>query len=157
MQHAGSPIVTAAPAGRRRVPHQGRKSAFTARDFPDLSVLALAVVTSMPAADLADVGVGYSAQGQVLRLARLAAKAGCHGVIASSQGVPSLRSELGPEALIVTPGVALSGESPGEHARSGTPRAAIATGASHVVVGRTVTRAADPAAALRLVRADLTS
>ncbi|MFE1309232.1 orotidine 5'-phosphate decarboxylase / HUMPS family protein [Streptomyces sp. NPDC058755] len=56
---------------------------------------------------------------------------------------------------IVTPGVKLSGESPAEHARPETPRAAITAGASHVVVGRTVTRAADPAAAFRRVRAGL--
>ncbi|MFE9700034.1 orotidine 5'-phosphate decarboxylase / HUMPS family protein [Streptomyces sp. NPDC006270] len=62
---------------------------------------------------------------------------------------------LGARTLIVTPGVALPGESPGEHARAGAPGAAVAAGASHVVVGRTVTRAADPAAALRLVRANL--
>ncbi|MCX4581884.1 orotidine 5'-phosphate decarboxylase [Streptomyces sp. NBC_01481] len=62
---------------------------------------------------------------------------------------------LGPRALIVTPGVTLPGESPTEHARPGMPRAAIAAGASHVVVGRTVTRAADPVAALRLVHANL--
>lgn len=116
-----------------------------ARDFPGLRVLALTVVTSMTDGDLADVGVGDSVQEQVLRLARLAAKAACHGVIASPQDVAASRSVLGADALIVTPGVALPGESPGEHARSGTPCAAIAAGgASHVVVGRTVTRAAGP-------------
>ncbi|MFF6994740.1 orotidine-5'-phosphate decarboxylase [Streptomyces sp. NPDC008313] len=128
-----------------------------ARDFPGLRVLALTVVTSMTDADLADVGVGDRMDRQVLRLARLARKSGCHGVIASPQEVAALRSALGPDALIVTPGVALPGESPAEHARPGTPRAAIADGASHVVVGRAVTRAADPAAAFRHVRDSLTS
>ncbi|MCX4985971.1 orotidine-5'-phosphate decarboxylase [Streptomyces sp. NBC_00572] len=126
-----------------------------ARDFPGLRILALTVVTSMTDADLTDIGVGGTVDEQVLRLARLAQKAGCHGVIASPQDVAALRSTLGPDALIVTPGVALPGESPAEHARPGTPRAAITAGASHVVVGRTVTRAADPAAAFRLVRASL--
>ncbi|MCX4986801.1 orotidine-5'-phosphate decarboxylase [Streptomyces sp. NBC_00572] len=126
-----------------------------ARDFPGLRILALTVVTSMTDADLTDIGVGGTVDEQVLRLARLAQKAGCHGVIASPQDVAALRSTLGPDALIVTPGVALPGESPAEHARPGTPRAAITAGASHVVVGRTVTRAADPTAAFRLVRASL--
>ncbi|MGW5779107.1 orotidine 5'-phosphate decarboxylase / HUMPS family protein [Streptomyces sp. NPDC003863] len=77
-------------------------------------------------------------------------------MIASPQDVTALHSILGPDALIVAPGVSLPGESPADHARPGTPRAAIAAGASHVVVGRTVTRAADPAAAaFRLVRASL--
>ncbi|MEU5214960.1 orotidine-5'-phosphate decarboxylase [Streptomyces sp. NPDC020807] len=137
-----------------------------ARDFPRLRVLALTVVTSMTSSDLADIGVApsVSTDEQVLRLARLAEAAGCHGVIASPREAGPLRDALGPDALIVTPGVALPG-GPGEgadgqpaggHARTGTPRAAVAAGASHVVVGRAVTRAADPAAALRLVRDDLT-
>ncbi|NGO75941.1 orotidine-5'-phosphate decarboxylase [Streptomyces sp. YC504] len=126
-----------------------------ARDFPGMRILALTVVTSMTDADLADIGVVDAVDEQVLRLARLAQKAGCHGVIASPQDVAVLRSSLGPDALIITPGVTLSGESPAEHARPGTPHAAITAGASHVVIGRTVTRAADPAGALRVVRASL--
>ncbi|MFE2555031.1 orotidine 5'-phosphate decarboxylase / HUMPS family protein [Streptomyces sp. NPDC059352] len=86
---------------------------------------------------------------------RLARRAGCHGVIASPQEAAALRGEPGADALIVTPGVTLAGETAADHARSGTPRAAITAGASHVVVGRTVTRAADPVAAVRLVRANL--
>lgn len=127
-----------------------------ARAFPGLRVLALTVVTSMTVEDLADIGIGDPAEAQVLRLARLAAKAGCHGLIASPQDVAALRNALGAGPLIVTPGVTLPGDSPAEHARPGTPRAAIAAGASHVVVGRTVTRAPDPAAAFRLVRTSLT-
>ncbi|MFB7268560.1 orotidine 5'-phosphate decarboxylase / HUMPS family protein, partial [Streptomyces nojiriensis] len=125
--------------------------------FPHLRVLALTVVTSMTSSDLADIGItgSTSTEEQVLRLARLAEGAGCHGVIASPQEAGPLRAALGAGTLIVTPGVALPGEAPGEHARPGTPRAAVAAGASHVVVGRTVTRAADPAAAFRLVRASL--
>ncbi|KOV34093.1 orotidine 5-phosphate decarboxylase [Streptomyces sp. XY431] len=132
-----------------------------ARDFPRLRVLALTVVTSMTSSDLADIGVtgststSASTEEQVLRLARLAEGAGCHGVIASPQEAGALRGVLGSNALIVTPGVALPGGSAGEHARSDTPGAAVAAGASHVVVGRSVTRAADPVAAFRLVRADL--
>ncbi|MFI6894548.1 orotidine-5'-phosphate decarboxylase [Streptomyces sp. NPDC050256] len=128
-----------------------------ARDFPRLRVLALTVVTSMTSSDFVDIGVtgSTSTEEQVLRLARLAEGAGCHGVIASPQETGPLRGVLGARTLIVTPGVALPGESPSEHARTGTPRAAVAAGASYVVVGRTITRAADPAAAFRLVRANL--
>ncbi|MBP0460897.1 orotidine-5'-phosphate decarboxylase [Streptomyces montanisoli] len=125
------------------------------QEFPRLRVLALTVVTSMRDADLADVGVTGAVDQQVLRLARLARKAGCHGVIASPQDVAALRGTMGSDALIVTPGVALPGDSPAEHTRPGTPRAAIADGASHVVVGRSVTRAADPAITFRSVRASL--
>ncbi|MEU9015370.1 orotidine-5'-phosphate decarboxylase [Streptomyces sp. NPDC048479] len=126
-----------------------------ARDFPHLRVLALTVVTSMTGSDLADIGVNASTETQVLRLARLAKRAGCHGVVASPREAGLLRAELGAGSLIVTPGVTLSGESRAEHARPGTPHAAIAAGASHIVVGRTITRAADPVAAVRLVRANM--
>jgi orotidine-5'-phosphate decarboxylase len=128
-----------------------------ARDFPGLRILALTVVTSMTDADLADIGVRASTGEQVLRLARLAGKAGCAGVIAAPPDVAALRGVVGTDALIITPGVVLPGDSPAEHARPGTPRAAIRAGASHVVVGRTVTRAPDPAAAFRLVRASIES
>lgn len=141
-----------------------------AREFPRLRVLALTVVTSMTGSDLADIGVAAGPGEQVLRLARLAMRAGCDGVVASPREAGSLRAALGPEPLIVTPGVTLgpvgggagaaggvgaaggAGEA-GGHARPGTPAAAFAAGASHVVVGRSVARAADPVAALRQVRA----
>lgn len=123
-----------------------------AREFPRLRVLALTVVTSMTGGDLADIGIAAGPEEQVLRLARLAAGAGCDGVIASPRDAGTLRELLGPERLIVTPGVTLGPDGAGEHARPGTPRAAFAAGASHVVVGRAIARAADPVAALRRVR-----
>ncbi|MCX5178860.1 orotidine-5'-phosphate decarboxylase [Streptomyces virginiae] len=125
-----------------------------AREFPRLRVLALTVVTSMTGSDLADIGVAADPEEQVLRLARLAVGAGCDGVIASPREAGALRGLLGPDRLIVTPGVVLEPEgAAGGHARPGTPGAAFAAGASHVVVGRSVARAADPVAALRRVRA----
>ncbi|MFG3001394.1 orotidine-5'-phosphate decarboxylase [Streptomyces sp. NPDC048340] len=142
-----------------------------AREFPRLRVLALTVVTSMTASDLADVGIGGTPDEQVLRLARLAAGAGCDGVIASPREVGLLRAGLGPDPLIVTPGVTLQGRGAGAavagggagaavaggaaggHSRTGTAQEAFAAGASHVVVGRSITRAADPVAALALARA----
>lgn len=128
-----------------------------ARDHPRLRVLALTVVTSMTGSDLAEVGVNAPPREQVLRLARLARRAGCHGVVASPQETGMLRGALGPDVLIVTPGITLPGQSPVDHARPGTPRAAVEAGASHLVVGRAITQAADPVAAIRLIRADLAS
>ncbi|WP_327253143.1 orotidine-5'-phosphate decarboxylase [Streptomyces sp. NBC_01244] len=130
-----------------------------AREFPRLRVLALTVVTSMTGSDLADIGIGASTDEQVLRLARLAAEAGCDGVVGSPREAGPLRTLLGPDRLIATPGVTLpggeagaeAGREAGGHARSDTPWAAFAAWASHVVVGRSVTRAADPVAALRRI------
>ena len=90
-----------------------------ARAFPALRILALTVVTSMTDEDLTDIGIAGSTEEQVLRLARLAGKAGCHGLIASPRDVAALRNALGPHPLIVTPGVTLPGDSPAEHARPG--------------------------------------
>jgi len=128
-----------------------------ARDHPGLRVLALTVVTSMTDADLADIGVSDPAEGQVLRLARLAREAGCHGVIASPREVAPLRAVLGGDALIVTPGVVMPGEPAADHARPATPGAAIADGASYVVVGRSVTHAWDPLSALGRFQADVSA
>ncbi|MCY0936084.1 orotidine-5'-phosphate decarboxylase [Streptomyces sp. H34-S4] len=126
-----------------------------AREFPGLRVLALTVVTSMSGSDLADIGIstgtGAGTDEQVLRLARLAARAGCDGVIAAPREAGAVRALLGPEHLIVTPGVSLPDGESGGHARADTPWAAFAAGASHVVVGRSVTRAPDPVAALRRI------
>ncbi|WP_432073440.1 orotidine 5'-phosphate decarboxylase / HUMPS family protein [Streptomyces wuyuanensis] len=128
-----------------------------ARDFPHLRVPALTVVTSMTSSRSRrhrrhrlnlDRGTGAAAGP--------AGEGPGHGVIASPQEARPLRGVWGPGMLIViTPGVTLAGQSRGEHARPGTPRAAVAAGASHVVVGRTVTRVSVPETAFRLVRADL--
>ncbi|GIG64531.1 orotidine-5'-phosphate decarboxylase [Phytomonospora endophytica] len=125
-----------------------------ARDFPGLQVIALTVVTSMTDADLASVGVASGVGEQVERLAALARDCGCDGVVASPGEAGELRALLGPEAVIVTPGVSVSGAS-GEHARTGGPGATVRAGATHIVLGRGVTRAADPVAVLAEVRAEL--
>ncbi|GIF51363.1 orotidine-5'-phosphate decarboxylase [Asanoa ferruginea] len=126
-----------------------------AADFPQLRVIALTVVTSVTGADLAAVGVTATVEEQVTRLARLAQRAGCHGVVASPQDAAALRAELGPDPLIVTPGVTLAGETTTEHARPAHPSAAIRAGATHVVIGRSLTRAPDPAAVLAQLQHEL--
>jgi orotidine-5'-phosphate decarboxylase len=130
-----------------------------AADFAQLRVIALTVVTSLTDGDLAEIGVPATAEEQVLRLARLAERAGCHGVVASPQDASLLRTELGPGMLIVTPGVQLRAELAGraatEHARPAHPAAAVRAGATHVVVGRSLTRAADPATVLAHLRDEL--
>ncbi|WP_025616885.1 orotidine-5'-phosphate decarboxylase [Salinispora cortesiana] len=120
-----------------------------AADFPRLKVLALTVVTSLTDPDLAAVGLNTTVDEQVVRLARLARHAGCHGVVASPREAAALRAALGPDMLIVTPGVRLPADlTTGvttEHARPAHPVAAVRAGATHVIIGRSLTRAADPA------------
>ncbi len=132
-----------------------RSAVQAARRFPELKVLALTVITSMNDQDLHEVGVTSSVQEQVLRLARLATEAGCHGVVSSPLEARMLRETLPPDALIVTPGTQLAGSAKSDHARAATPAQAIGAGATHVVIGRPISRALNPAAVFAEVRAEL--
>ena len=112
--------------------------------FPHLKVLALTVITSLSDSDLPELGLEPSVKQQVLRLADLAAKAGCHGVVASAQEAGYLRDALPAQMLIVSPGIQLPESSATDQSRVATPHFAASAGASHVVIGRAITKAADP-------------
>ena len=111
---------------------------------PALKILAVTVLTSMDEADLNSVGVHAPVLDQVLRLGNLALAAGCQGLVASAKEASELR-KLGTEFLIVTPGVRPAGTAHGDQARVVTPAEAMKAGASHIVVGRPITGAKDPA------------
>ena len=128
-----------------------------AKPFPALRVLALTVVTSLRDQDLKDIGVLDSVPVQVARLARLAMSAGCHGVIASPEEATLLREFTPSEALIVTPGIKLSAPMQKDQVRAATPAAAIRAGASHIVIGRPITRAQNPAEVYAMVCAQIQS
>jgi orotidine-5'-phosphate decarboxylase len=123
-----------------------RAAVEAARPFAQLKVLALTVITSMRDQDLWEVGVNVSVQEQVVRLAQLAAEAGCHGVVASPQEARILREVLPQSMLVVTPGTQLPGEAKNDQTRTTTPADAIRAGSTHLVVGRSIARSADPAA-----------
>jgi orotidine-5'-phosphate decarboxylase len=111
-----------------------------------LKVLGVTVLTSMDDNDLNSTGVRGRVLDQVLRLAALAISDGCHGVVSSARETAELRSELGNDFLIVNPGVRPAGSDHGDQARVVTPAQALSAGASHIVVGRPITAAKDPAA-----------
>jgi orotidine-5'-phosphate decarboxylase len=108
-------------------------------------ILGVTVLTSMDDSDLNSVGVRGRVLDQVLRLAALAISDGCHGVVSSAHETPELRRELGNNFLIVNPGVRPLGSDHGDQARVVTPGQAIAAGATHIVIGRPITGAKDPA------------
>ena len=119
-------------------------------------VLAVTVLTSLAAGDLAEIGLGGSPEQAVVRLARLAQAAGLDGVVASAREINAIRQACGPHFVIVTPGirpafmpdgVAPARSKPDDQARIATPIAAIRSGADFLVVGRPITQAPDPAAA----------
>jgi orotidine-5'-phosphate decarboxylase len=121
-------------------------------DTPD--VLAVTVLTSLDDAALADAGVARTAAAQVGLLAQLARDAGVQGVVCSPHEASVVRSILGPEALVVTPGVRPVGSAAGDQARIATPAEALAHGASHLVIGRPVTASPEPAAAVARIVAE---
>jgi orotidine-5'-phosphate decarboxylase len=118
-------------------------------------ILAVTVLTSLSDADMSELGISGQVVDQVLRLATLARDAGCGGIVASAQEAREVRRELGEGFAIVTPGVRPAGEAAGDQARVVTPAQAIAAGATHLVVGRPITAAKDPAAAVRRILAEL--
>lgn len=109
-------------------------------------LLAVTVLTSMDAGQLAATGVSDSPATQVLRLAELAQRAGVHGMVCSAEEVATLRGELSPDTLFVIPGIRPSGSDVGDQRRVATPAEAIARGASMLVVGRPITRSQNPPA-----------
>ena len=112
-----------------------------------LLILAVTVLTSMNEKDLDEIGIQAPVENQVLRLASIAISAGCAGVVCSARELKCLRAQLGNEFLAVTPGVRPAGSAPGDQARVVTPAEAISAGATHIVVGRPITGAPDPATA----------
>ena len=116
-----------------------------------LMVLAVTVLTSLDEDDLGTIGLRGGVLEQVLRLAALALSNGCQGVVSSAREAAALREKFGRDFAIVTPGVRLAGSGPHDQARVVTPAEAIAAGASHIVVGRPIADAPDPAAEARAI------
>jgi orotidine-5'-phosphate decarboxylase len=129
-----------------------RAAVDTARSInPALIVLGVTVLTSLDENDLEKIGVRGTVQDEVLRLATLALTNGCQGIVTSAREASRVRAELGHNFAIVTPGVRPVGTGHGDQVRVVTPAEAIAAGASHIVVGRPITEAADPAAEARAI------
>jgi orotidine-5'-phosphate decarboxylase len=113
------------------------------------TILAVTVLTSMDDSDVADVGFASGTAETVLRLADLAAASGVRGIVCSAREVADVRARLGKGAVLVTPGVRMPGGGTGDQKRVVTPSEAVLLGADYLVVGRPITKAADPARAAR--------
>ena len=122
-------------------------AAVRGRGASKLRLLAVTVLTSLDQADLREQGVALSPADLVVHRAKLAKAAGFDGVIASGQEAALVRAATGPDFLIVTPGIRPAGAETGDQARAVTPLIAMRAGATHLVVGRPITGAADPKAA----------
>ena len=114
---------------------------------------AVTVLTSLSAAELSEIGLPGAPQENVMRLAALTQAAGLDGVVCSAHEAATLRAACGPHFRLVTPGIRPADGAPDDQARIVTPDAAIRLGADHLVIGRPITQARDPLAALAAVNA----
>jgi len=123
------------------------------KDAPLL--IAVTVLTSMEASDLADLGITSSPAEHAERLARLTQNCGLDGVVCSAQEAVRFKSELGQGFKLVTPGIRPVGSEVGDQRRIMTPQQAQTAGVDFMVIGRPITQSADPAQTLRDIRASL--
>ncbi|MDH4152085.1 MAG: orotidine-5'-phosphate decarboxylase [Betaproteobacteria bacterium] len=135
---------------------QAAREALAGLPRPPL-LIAVTVLTSLNADDLREIGHAESPQALAERLARLAAASGMDGVVCSAQEAPLLRRACGQSFCLVTPGIRLADTAQDDQKRIVTPQTAISNGADYLVVGRPITRAADPLAVLERINADVSA
>jgi len=146
-------ILNVHAAGGRAMMEAARTAAQESETPP--WVLAVTVLTSLDASDLADIGVHGSPADQVVRLATLAQRAGLDGVVCAAQEIAALRRECGPDFKLVVPGIRPANSATGDQKRTMTPAEAAGLGADVLVIGRPITNAPDPAAAAQAIAAEL--
>jgi orotidine-5'-phosphate decarboxylase len=148
----GTDMLTVHAAGGPAMLAAAQEAAVAVSSGPKL--LAVTVLTSMDAAQLAATGVSSPPREQVSRLSEVAYAAGIRGFVASAEESSLLRSAH-PDATLVIPGIRPAGAAVGDQKRVATPASAIAAGADYLVVGRPITQAADPAAAAQAILAEI--
>lgn len=121
----------------------------------DLCLLGVTVLTSMDADDLKEAGYNIAPEELVLKRAAQAREAHMGGIVASAAEAAALRKIIGTDMALVTPGIRLAGSDKGDQKRVMTPKDAITAGASHLVVGRPIVKAADPLAAAKEILTEM--
>jgi orotidine-5'-phosphate decarboxylase len=139
--------------GGRAMLEAAREAIDTSDDKPLL--IGVTVLTSMDDAALREVGIEQSAQEQVMQLAKLAQTSGLDGVVCSAQEAQPLRQLMGEHFTLVTPGIRPAGSDKGDQKRIMTPKLAIDSGASYLVIGRPITQAQNPLAVIRQISEEI--
>jgi orotidine-5'-phosphate decarboxylase len=122
---------------------------------PDVTIAAVTVLTSLGEAALGQIGFSGPSSDAVRRLAALAVGAGAGALVCSPQEVALVRAEVGPDVVLITPGVRPAGSDAQDQARIATPQEALRNGADLLVIGRPITGASDPGAAAATIAAGL--
>ncbi|PSF11661.1 orotidine-5'-phosphate decarboxylase [Marinobacter shengliensis] len=120
-------------------------------------LIAVTVLTSMSDSDLAGIGITGSAEAHVSRLATLTKNCGLDGVVCSAQEAPRLKAEQGADFQLITPGIRPLTADKGDQQRIMTPTDALKAGSDYLVIGRPITQAPDPLAALEAIHAEVVS
>lgn len=156
---AGADILSLHALGGAAMAAGARKGVERAAERRDArtKLVAISVLTSMDMEALASIGVNDPVAEEVERLAKLATGSGSDGIVCSPQEAAKMRALLGPDTLIVCPGIRPAGADVGDQKRIATPAAAIEAGASKLVVGRPITQAEDPIAAFEGIVSELTA
>lgn len=150
----GARLVTVhASGGRAMLKRAVTAAQKTNQESRPLEVCAVTVLTSLDDADLRDIGLGGSMVEAAVRLARMAYEEGVRWFVCSPVEVRALRTALGPDAVLITPGVRPAASVHGDQKRIATPEEAIRDGADWVVIGRPIRDASDPALAARAINA----
>jgi orotidine-5'-phosphate decarboxylase len=134
---------------------QVMRAAMEGRGDSDLKLLAVTVLTSLDEADIYDMGHYCTVSELVAMRVRQAREIGIDGIVGSPLEARKIREIAGPDSILVTPGVRSRGVAQGDQKRVATPAEAIRDGADYLVIGRQVTRATHPAAALAKIREEL--
>lgn len=140
-------------SGGRRMMEAARERLAQRGESPLL--VAVTILTSMAAEDIAEVGYAGDPAENVLRLASLTNDAGLDGVVCSPREAVEIRRHIGDEFLLVTPGVRPKSAAADDQRRVMSPGEAIAAGSSYLVVGRPITAAQDPIEALKAINAEI--
>ena len=146
-------MVNVHALGGRAMMQAAREAIESASRQPKL--IAVTVLTSMTESDLREVGIEASPLTQAMKLAQLAGDCGLDGVVCSAHEAGAVRDRVGSRFLRVTPGIRLPDDSVGDQKRVMTPQVAIESGASYLVIGRSVTRAADPLSVLARINREI--
>lgn len=123
--------------------------------LPDTYVTAVTILTSLSQDQLAAMGWNGSAQDIVKRLAAQSVAAGARAIVCSPQEVAAVRAEVGPETVLITPGVRPAGSDAGDQKRIATPEQALSDGANLLVIGRPITAAANIAEAAATIASNI--
>lgn len=147
-------MVNVHASGGRRMMETARNELDQVKGSSTL-LIAVTVLTSMERQDLADIGLDIDPLEHVKRLALLTQNSGLDGVVCSAQEVTPLRQILAPDFQLVTPGIRPADADVGDQKRIMTPGEAISAGSTHLVIGRPITRAAQPVDALQRIQTEI--